>query len=103
MGDIDEGDADLALQLLELDLHPLAKLEVERAERLIEKQDLGTICQGAGQGDALLLPAAQLRGESLSQALKPDEAQEMMALRRDLGTGKALSAQSECDIAEDAK
>ena len=39
--DIDEGDADvadLALDALQLDLHLLAELQVERAERLVEEQ-----------------------------------------------------------------
>ena len=35
---VDEGDADLLLDPLELDLHLLAELEVERAERLVEQQ-----------------------------------------------------------------
>jgi hypothetical protein len=38
--DVDEGQPDLLLDLLELDLHRLAQLQVERAERLVEQQDL---------------------------------------------------------------
>ena len=38
VGDEDERDADLALDALELDLHRLAQLEVERGERLVEQQ-----------------------------------------------------------------
>ena len=38
VGDEDERDADLALNALELDLHRLAQLEVERRERLVEQQ-----------------------------------------------------------------
>ena len=40
VGDEDEGDADVALDLLELDLHLAAQLEVEGAERLVEQQHL---------------------------------------------------------------
>ena len=40
VGDEDEGDPDLALDLLQLDLHLAAELQVERAERLVEQQDL---------------------------------------------------------------
>ena len=40
VGDEHEGDADLALDLLQLDLHLPAQLEVERAERLVEQQHL---------------------------------------------------------------
>ena len=38
--DVHEGDADLGLDPLELDLHLPAQLEVERAERLVEQQHL---------------------------------------------------------------
>ncbi len=40
VGDVDEGDPDLALDLLELDLHLAPQLQVERAERLVEQQHL---------------------------------------------------------------
>ena len=38
VGDEDERDPDLALDPLELELHRLAQLEVERGERLVEQQ-----------------------------------------------------------------
>ena len=38
VGHVDEGDADLALERLELELHLLAELEVERAQRLVEEE-----------------------------------------------------------------
>ncbi len=40
VGDVDEGDVHLALQALEFQLHLLAQLEVQGAQRLVEKQDL---------------------------------------------------------------
>ena len=60
VGHEDERDPDLALDALELDLHLLAQLEVQRAERLVEQQHLGPVHQGAGQGDPLALAAGQL-------------------------------------------
>ena len=62
VGDVDEGDADLALDALELDLHLLAQLEVERAERLVEQQHLRAVDDRARERDALALPARELRG-----------------------------------------
>ena len=62
VGDDDERDADLALNRLELDLHLLAQLEVERAERLVEQQHARPPDQGTGQRHALTLAARQLRG-----------------------------------------
>ena len=64
MRDIDEGDAQLLLQALELDLHLTAQLEVERAERLIEQQQLRLEREGAGDGDALALAAGELAGHA---------------------------------------
>ena len=59
---IDEGDAELALDCLEFDLHLLAQLEVEGAERLVEEQHLGPTDQRPGQGNALPLAAGELGG-----------------------------------------
>ena len=57
VGHEDERDPDLALDPLELDLHLLAELQVERAERLVEEEHLRVVHEGAGQRDALLLAA----------------------------------------------
>ncbi len=57
MGDQQEGDADGALQALELELHRLAQLLVEGGERLVEQQHLRLERQRARQGDALALAA----------------------------------------------
>ena len=77
VGDDDEGDADLALNRLELHLHLLAQLEVERAERLVEQQDLRAADQGAGQGDALALAARELRGLARSVVGEPDHVERL--------------------------
>jgi hypothetical protein len=58
--DHDEGDAELALDLLELDHHGLAQIVVERAQRLVEQQHRRLADQRAGQRDALLLAARQV-------------------------------------------
>ena len=52
---VHERDADLALDRLRLDLHLLAQLEVERAERLVEEEDAGAVDDGAGEADPLAL------------------------------------------------
>ena len=63
--DDDERDADVALDALELDLHRLAQLEVERAERLVEQQHLRVHHERARERDALLHAAGELRGLGL--------------------------------------
>ncbi len=62
MGDVDEGDPDLALDLLQLDLQALAQLQVERAERLVEQQHLRQVDQRPRQRHPLLHAAGELRG-----------------------------------------
>ena len=59
--DVHEREADLGLDALELHLHLPAQLEVEGAERLVEQQHRRPVDDGAGQRDALLLAAGQLR------------------------------------------
>ena len=60
MGDVEEGDPDLALDLLQLDLHLLAQLQVERAERLVEQQHRRAVDERAGERHALHLAAREL-------------------------------------------
>ena len=60
VGDVDERDPDLLLDLLELDLHVLAELEVERAERLVEEQHPRAVDERASERDPLPLAARQL-------------------------------------------
>ncbi len=68
MGDIDGGDAQLTLQGLDLALHLLAELLVQRSQRLIHQQKRGPIHQGTGQRDALLLSTGELAGITSTQA-----------------------------------
>ena len=58
------------LQVLELELHLLPQLEVERAERLVEQQHPGPVDQRPGQRHALLLPAASWRGDRAPELLQ---------------------------------
>ena len=65
VGDVDEGDADLALDPLQLELQALAQLQVEGAERLVEEQHLRQVDQRPGERDPLLLAAGELRGAAV--------------------------------------
>ena len=62
VGDEDERDPDLMLDRLQLDLHLLAELQVERAERLVEEQHRGPVDERARECDTLALAAGQLAG-----------------------------------------
>ena len=57
MGDVDKGYAQLLLHALELYLHALAELEVQRAQRLVEEQHTGAVYQRTRDCHPLLLAA----------------------------------------------
>ena len=79
VGDVDEGDADLLLDPLQLELQALAELQVERPERLVEQQHLREVDDRAGERDALLLAAGELVGLAVRLVGEPDA----LELRRD--------------------
>ena len=68
VGDVDEGDAELLLQPLQLGAHLDAQERVERRQRLVEQQDLRLGDQRARERDALLLAARQLRRQPLRRS-----------------------------------
>ena len=102
MGDVDEGDADLGLDALELQLHLAAQLEVEGAERLVEEQHLRVVDQRAGDGDALLLAAGELVRLACGPARRAGRARASRSTcfftRLD-----AAPAQAEGDVLEDVE
>ena len=61
----DQGDAEPLLQLLQLELHLLAQLAVERAQRLVAQQHARLDHERAGERHALLLAARELAGPAL--------------------------------------
>jgi hypothetical protein len=68
VGDEQERDGQPPLQRLQLALHLLAQLQVERAQRLVQQQHLRLADQRAGQGHALALAARQLPRPALAHA-----------------------------------
>ena len=100
VGHVDEGDAQLLLHALEFHLHLLAKLKVQGAQRLVQKQHLGLVHQGPGDGHPLLLAAGKLIDPALAVALQVHELQHGFHLPLDLGLGGLLDAQTEGDVVE---
>lgn len=78
VGHVDERDPDLALNAFELELHHLAQLEVECAERFVEQQRAGIVDQCPGQRHALLLAAGQLGGSALGEVGQPHDLQQLV-------------------------
>ena len=87
--DVDERRLRAGLDRLELALHLAAELEVQGAERLVEEQRRGTVDERAGERDALLLAAGELRRAALVEALEPHDPQR---LAHALGELSALDA-----------
>ena len=61
------------VQAAQPDPQLLAHARIERAERLVEQQDLGVDRECAGQAHALSLPAGELRGIALRETAELDE------------------------------
>ena len=75
MGHIDEGNAHLLLDTLQLVLHILPQAQVQRAQGLVQQQDLGPVHQRPGDGHPLLLAAGQLGDFPVLKALQTHHAQ----------------------------
>ena len=90
VGHVHERDPDLLLEGLELELHLLAQLEVQRAQRLVEEQHGGVVDQRPGQRDALLLAARELPGPALLVAGQAHELEGLAHAPRLVGLGGAL-------------
>jgi len=72
VGDIDESDVDLALDLFQLDLHLFAEFEVERSEGLVEQQHPGAVDDGPGESDPLALATGEFGRLALVVIGEPD-------------------------------
>ena len=103
VGDVDEGDPDLALDPLQLDLQALAQLQVERAERLVEQQHLRQVDQRPRQRNPLLLAARELGRAPVGLGGEADPLQLGARPAGDLVLGDPLALQPEGDVVGDAQ
>src|SRR5215831_2355811 len=101
VGDVDRGDPDFALQLLELELHAVTELLVEGAQRLVEEEHGGARDEGAGQGHPLLLAAGELAGIAGAVGGKLHEGEGLADPPLDLGARRASHAKSKSHVLED--
>ena len=98
---VDERDADLLLQVDELDLHLLAQLRVEGGERLVEQQERRVGHERARDRDALPLAARQLVRHALAEAGEPHVLERLGDLRRHVRGRHLRHLQRERDVAFD--
>ena len=98
VGDVDEGDGELALQALELLADLDAEEGVEGGEGFVEEEDTGADDEGAGEGDALLLASGELGGEAVGEVGHVDETEELAGAAVSFGFADALHAEAEGDV-----
>ena len=70
MGDVEYGHPHVAVDALDLELHLLAQIPVEGAERLVHEEESGVEHEGAGEGDPLLLASGELPGQAVAQPVR---------------------------------
>ena len=103
VGDVDEGDAQLALHRLQLGPHADAQEGVQRRKRFVQQQNPRLGDQGSRQRDALLLPARQLRRQPFGQVAHIDQLQQFVGLGMALCLVDALHLQRKGDIVAHAQ
>jgi hypothetical protein len=101
MRDEDESDAKPTLELLELELHLLAKLAIERRQRLVEKEDAGLEDDRTRDRDALLLASGELRRIPCREVRKADEFEHLANPLGDGGLRESFPLQAKRDVSFD--
>ena len=101
--DVDERDPEIVLDALEKQLHLFAKLEVERAEGLVEEEHARSTDESARKGDPLLLAARELPRLAMANARELDEPQHVLHAPFDLILRHSLALQAESDVVEHAQ
>ncbi len=103
VGHVDEGEPDLLLKRLELDLERPPDLRVERSERLIEQHHGRSEHEHPRERDPLLLSTGQLRRFAALQSGELDLREDVGDAAADLAAVDAGTAQPERDVVEHAQ
>jgi hypothetical protein len=91
VGDEHGGDAQFGEQAMYLGAHLYAQCRVEIGKGLVEQDGLWSRCQGAGQGDALLLAARQHRRRPVAELVQTHQRQCLVDARAvTLGLGESV-------------
>jgi hypothetical protein len=101
VGDVDRRDAQLALQQPDLLAHLDPELGVEIGQGLVHQQQFGLDDDRAGEADALLLAAGELRRETLRERAETHAVERRGDLARDLILADAARPQPVGDVVED--
>jgi hypothetical protein len=99
--DVHEGDAEIALERLQEELHLLAQLQVERPERLVEEEHARVVDERAREGDALLLPARELPRLAPTEPAELHELEHPLDPRPEILALDPAAAEAEGDVLRD--
>src|SRR5207253_6766463 len=86
---------------LELDLHLLAQVLVQRSERLVQQEDVRVEDEATRERDALLLAAGELARMLVGEPAQPDKVEDFAHALGPLRTRKCAHAQRKGDVALD--
>ena len=103
VGDVDEGDAELALHAAQLGAHLHPKLLVKRRKGLVEQQHARFGDGRAGQRHALLLAAGELARQSVGEFGQPHLLDHRIGQAIAVGLGETAHAQRESDVVAHAE
>src|SRR5262249_47040134 len=98
---VHHGDADLAVNALELDLHLLAQVLVQGPEGLVEQKHIRVEDEATGERDTLLLTAGQLARVFVGEGPQADEVEDRAHALGLPRARKPAHAQRESDVALD--
>ncbi|MNS98422.1 hypothetical protein D3C72_1327880 [compost metagenome] len=101
MGDVDEGDAERGLQLLQFGAHADFEERIERRKRLVQQQRLGIGDERTRQRHALLLPTGKLGRTPVGIGLKLHQLQHLKRLRPASFLVHTLHLEAEGDIVDE--
>ncbi len=99
---MNEHQAELALEVSQLDTHPKLEQPVEVAERLVEEQRLRLRHEHARERDPLLLSAREGAGLAVGELGEADHLERVERLLAPLVLRHAMHLQAELDILEHA-
>ena len=91
------------MQLADLELHLLAQLLVQSAQRLVHEDQLRLEHQSARHGDALLLAAGELPRIAAFVSRQANQTKHGMNTFLDFGSRTMLQRQTECYVVEHGK
>ena len=93
VGDVHHGDAQVFVNVLDFQLHMLAQLFIQRAQRFVHQHQLRLEHQRPRQRHALLLAAGHLAGVAVGEFIQLDHAQRALDLGVHFGGGQLADFQ----------